>query len=196
MTIKMHFKKWALLIALFTLASAPAQASYEYIHNDGEYSLVLPEAPTGHTIWSDDLEGVPFAEYTIRYGSVGERASLHIADDVTGDIFNADILFLKVDPSFLEGLDSVTVVDILKNEAANLRLDNEKFSMSEGTGTLKWATLKGFSISASNNLQYFTAHLLTGMETLMIVKSLHSLEHKEFHQYYQDMTASIKFVGK
>ena len=67
------------------------KGTYTYIHNEAEYSMDLPDAPTGETIWADRKEPVPYLEDPPKFGPLGEHAWITRADLDTGDLFNLDV---------------------------------------------------------------------------------------------------------
>ena len=71
-----------------------------------------------------------------------------------------------------------------------------KSTYSEGSDTLKWGTMSGFSVDDKNTLLYNTAHFLTGFETITVIKIKYTAENKAYTAMYKDMQSSIKFTGK
>lgn len=198
--IYMHFArklKTATAAALLgvLLAATPARAEYTYIHNDGEYTVTLPDAPSGETIWYDYTGDIPFIEERPKYGSLGEKATLHRTDANTGDTFNIDITFIRSGRDYLLGLNEQSVRDLLEKEYDNQKLERKNVSFSAGTGTLKWGTLTGFSVDRNNNLMFYACHILTGNETTTMVKVAFNAENEKFGDTYQKLKNSIKFVG-
>lgn len=187
-------KIFACLIA-FLLFTTPAFADYTYIHNDGEYSMVLPDAPTGVTIWGDDKQ-VPYLDHKERYGEIGEYATLHITDPATLDYFDAKITFIKAEPEFLAALTKEKVQQLLSLEYKDTQLDQRKDDYSGGTGTLKWATITGYSVDQSNRLLFNAAHFLVGTGTITVVRVQYSLENEKFNEAYKTFAASIKYIGR
>jgi len=177
------------------LTAAPAQAEYTYIHNDGEYTITLPDAPSGETLWFDYKGTIPFIEERPRFGFVGELATLRRTDANTGDIFNVDITFVRSGRDYLIGMTEQSIRDLLENEYKNHTLERKNISFSAGTGTLKWGTLTGFSVDRNNNLMFHSCHILTGKETTTMVKIMFNAENEKFGEKYQRIKDSIKFVG-
>jgi hypothetical protein len=173
----------------------PAQA-YVYIHNDAEYSIDLPEPPKASTIWADQEEPIPYLDNPPKYGFVGEKAWLKRADNDTGDIFSVDITFLKADRDFLLSLDKDKMLDAMKAFYKDISLDNQEEHFSQGTDTLKWATVTGFSVDKANSLHYNAAHYLTGLDSIMIIKVDYNVENQTFQKYYDTLAKSIKYAGK
>ncbi|MFN7113600.1 MAG: hypothetical protein ACK4PK_04495 [Alphaproteobacteria bacterium] len=181
-------------IGLF-LSAQSARAEYAYIHNDGEYSVTLPDAPSGETIWYDHVGDIPFIEERPKFGSLGEVASMRRTDAITGDSFNIDIIFIKSGRDYLLGLDEKDLRALLEREYANQTIENKKISYSPGTGTLKWGTFTGFSVDRNNNLMFHSCHILTGFETVTMIKIAFNAENEKFGETYQKIKNSIKFVG-
>jgi hypothetical protein len=181
-------------IGLF-LSAQSARAEYAYLHNDGEYLITLPDAPRGETIWYDHNGHIPFIEERPRFGSLGEIATFHRTDAVTGDSFNVDITFIKSGRDYLLGLKEEDIRALLEKEYANQTIENKKVSYSPGTGTLKWGTFTGFSVDRNNNLMFHSSHILTGFETVTMIKIAFNAENEKFGDYYQMIKDSIKFVG-
>lgn len=196
----MLLQKQCLLAGLFaaalTFATAmPAAADYTYIHNEGEYSVVLPDAPVGKTIWADQKEPIPYLDEPGKFGSLGEVARITRMDPDTGDLFDVEITFLKADRPFLLGLTEEKVKEYLKDTLKDTKLEAVKTNYSAGSGTLKWGNMTGFSVDKKNTLVYNAAHFLTGFETLTVIRIKYTAENKVYAQMYKDLQASIKFVG-
>ncbi len=185
----------ALTVAL-GLAPKPAHALYVYIHNEAEYSIELPDAPQGQTIWADQDTAVPYLENPPKYGSIGEVATLKRVDADSGDTFDVKITFLKADRDFLLSMNKEKMLTALKDLYTDKPLDDPKEVFSSGTDTLKWATLTGYTVDQANALHYHTAHYLTGLDTIMVVQVVYNLENKTFQKYYETLAKSIKYVGK
>lgn len=177
------------------LSAMPARAEYTYIHNDGEYTITLPDAPSGETIWYDYQGKIPFIDERPRYGSLGEIATLRRTDANTGDSFNIDITFVRSGRDYLLSQTEETVRTLLEKEYENQTLERKNISFSAGTGTLKWGTLTGFSVDRNNNLMFHACHILTGKETTTMVKIAFNAENEKFGDTYQKIKNSIKFVG-
>lgn len=184
-----------LFLSVLTLAPQAADA-YVYVHNDAEYSIELPDAPKGTTIWADQEEPIPFLENPPKYGMVGEIAKFKRTNVETGDIFAVEITFLKADRDLLLSMTQKKMLDILKELYTDVKLDTPEEHFSAGADTLKWATMTGFTVDKANSLHYNAAHFLTGLDTLMVVKVDYNVENEEFQKYYETLSKSIKFVGK
>lgn len=197
----MRFQKqqfWAGLFAVALIAApvSAAFASYTYLHNEGEYSIELPDAPVGKTIWADQQDPIPYLEEPGKFGSIGEIATMRRTDPDTGDYFDVEVLFLKADRPFLLNLTKEKLMGFLKEALKETKLEAMKSTYSEGSDTLKWGTMSGFSVDDKNTLLYNTAHFLTGFETITVIKIKYTAENKAYTAMYKDMQSSIKFTGK
>lgn len=178
-------------------AREKAPEGYTYAHPDAEYSINLPEAPTAITIWADDEENpVPYLDKPPKYGAVGEKASFKRIDIDTGDTFETTITFLRADNTFLLSLSPEKMKKTLSEEFSGIQMDNTQFNFSPGTGTLKWATITGFSIDQTSGLFYNVAHYISGQESIMVIKIRYNVENKGFQKYFDDVSGSIKYTGK
>ncbi len=192
-TVMRHLFAAAALLALSL--PAPALANYVYLHTEGEYSLQLPEAPTGNTIWAGDAN-IPYLHNLPKYGSLGETAVFSRQDPNTGDHFDVTITFLKADRDFLLSLKKEDMMATLENEFDDYALSDRKLGYSAGSDTLKWATLAGFSTDKANKPIYVAAHYLTGTSTLTMVKAVYTFQNQTYNNYYIDLVKSIRFAGK
>lgn len=196
----MPFQKQCFLASIFAAVlmfttAMPVAAEYTYIHNEGEYSIVLPDAPVGKTIWADQKEPIPYLDEPGKFGSLGEVSKITRMDPDTGDIFDVEVIFLKADRPFLLGLTEEKIQEFLKNTLKDTKLEAVKTNYSFGSGTLKWGTLTGFSVDKKNTLLYNAAHFLSGFETLTVIRIKYTAENKAYAQMYKDLQSSIKFVG-
>jgi len=197
----MRFQKqqfWASLfaVALIAVPVSAAFASYTYLHNESEYSIELPDAPVGKTIWADQQEPIPYLEEPGKFGSIGEIATMRRTDPDTGDFFDVEITFLKADRPFLLSLTEEKIIGFLKEALKETKLEATKNTYSAGSDTLKWGTMSGFSVDDKNTLLYNTAHFLSGFETITVIKIKYTAENKSYTAMYKDMQSSIKFTGK
>jgi hypothetical protein len=183
-----------IITGMLFFAPAPA-AAYTYIHNDGEYSIDLPDAPVGRTIWADE-EPVPYLEKQPRFGAAGEYANLRRVDPGTGDYFDVRITFIKASRATLDSMTKEKIRDMLENDYKDFQLDKKKLTFSNINEKLKWGTLTGFSIDKSNNLIYNAAHFLTGTDSLTVIRVQYSVENEKFNKEYIAMNQSIKYVGR
>jgi hypothetical protein len=186
----------ALVAAVLALSPIKGAWAYIYVHNEAEYSIELPDAPHGTTIWADQEEPVPYLEKPPKYGMLGEHATMRRANVDTGDIFDVDITFLKADRDFLLSLTKEKLMETLKDLYKETPLDNPEEHYSQGTDTLKWATLTGFTVDSTNSLHYNAAHYLVGLETIMVIKVNYTVENEQFQKWYDVLAKSIKYVGK
>lgn len=202
--MKKNFKilAFAAIFALscYALFAGRSQAfidkgTYTYIHNEAEYSIDLPDAPTGETIWADRKEPVPYLEDPPKFGPLGEHAWITRADLDTGDLFNLDITFLKAERDFLLSMTRPKMFKALEEIYKDKRLDNRQENFSSGSDTLKWATLTGFAVDESNNLMFNAAHYLTGLQTIVVIKVSYNVENKTYQRWYDEMQKSIKYTG-
>lgn len=197
----MGFQKQNLLAGLFAavLLAVPltaAHASYTYLHNEGEYSIELPDAPVGRTIWADQKDPIPFLEDPGKFGSLGEIATMRRTDPDTGDYFDVEVTFLKADRPYLLGLNEEKLMSFLKEAMKDTRLEAMKTTYSPGSGTLKWATMTGFSVDDKNTLLYNSTHFLTGFDTITLIKIKYTAENRAYAAMFKDLQGSIKFTGK
>lgn len=186
---------FAAVLTLALSSAAPAQASYDYLHNEGEYSITLPDAPSGETIWHDQRGHIPFIDQRPKFGALGEQATYRRTDATTGDSFNVDITFIKSGRDYLLNQTEDSIRKLLEQEYSNQTLEQKKISLSSGTGTLKWGVLTGFSVDRNNNLLFHSCHILTGYETVTMIKIAFNADNEKFGEQYQTLKESIKFVG-
>ncbi|MDI1227163.1 MAG: hypothetical protein PSY14_05725 [bacterium] len=171
------------------------KGTYTYIHNEAEYSIDLPDAPVGATVWADQKDKVPFLENPPKFGSIGEIARVRRVDIDTGDTYETEITFLKAERDFLLSMTEQRMKDELNNLYKDMNLDNKQETFSAGSDTLKWATLTGFTVDENNNLMFNSVHYVMGLQSIMIVKSRYNVENKKFQGYYDTMAKSIKYEG-
>lgn len=171
------------------------KGTYTYIHNEAEYSIDLPDAPVGTTIWADQKDPIPFLENPPKFGAIGEIARVRRVDIDTGDTYETEITFLKAERDFLLSMTEQRMKDELNNIYKDMNLDNKQETFSAGSDTLKWATLTGFTVDENNNLMFNSVHYVMGLQSIMIVKSRYNVENKKFQGYYDTMAKSIKYEG-
>jgi len=196
-------KKIISLVAAFlmTLAAAqPASAQYAhgvytYIQNEAEYSIQLPDAPTGQTLWADGKYVIPFLDAPPKFGSVGEIATLTRVDPDTGDTFDVKITFLKAERDFLISLTKEKMMAAITDALKDVQLDQREEHFSGGSDTLKWATVTGFSADQSNALHFNAVHYLVGLSSIMVVQVSYSVENRLYQSWYDTMSKSIKYAG-
>lgn len=192
---KQRFFATLFAVAFILAPLAPAQAQYTYIHNEGEYSVMLPDAPIGQTIWANQAEPIPYLDEPGKFGSLGEIATLTRMDPDTGDIFDVQITFLKADRPFLLSLTEEKVKELLQETLKDTKLEAVKSDYAAGSRTLKWGTMTGFSVDKKNSLLYNSVHFLTGLETLTVIRIKYNAENKDYTEMYKDLKSSIKFIG-
>ncbi len=196
--LKIFFITVAMITAL-TFAAQATETSpasfYAYAHNEGEYTVLLPEAPRVETIWADQPTPIPYLEgAAAAEGAVGEVASFTRVDPETEDYFDVKITFLKADKAFLAGLTQEKMHQAIENDYKDIRLENQNFDFLVGTGgVLKWATLTGFSVDKHDRPFYHAEHYLAGQKSILVVKTQYSVEHKKFEQYYKTLAGSITY---
>lgn len=189
----------SIAIAAFAGASlfaAAAQANYAYLHSEGEYSIVLPDAPLGRTIWADDKKPIPFLPKPPRYGIVGEEATFRRMDTDRGDMFDVSITMLKADKEFLKGLNEEIITEMLKDRFSGLKLDDEQITFTTIGPGLTWGVLSGFTVDAENNLQFNAGHFLTGAETITYMRVTYNAENPQFEEQYKKIISSVEYKGK
>lgn len=184
------------LAALFVFCPPKtASAQYTYVHNDAEYSINLPDAPTAVTIWGGD-ENIPYLTTPPKNGFVGEKARYRRVDPDTLEFIDVTVTFLKADRDFLLTLTQQKMEDTLNAEYKDMFLDGKGLNYSGGTDTLKWATLTAYSVDINNNVLYNAAHYLAGLETITVIKIQYSLKNKEYNKNYLNISKSIQYAGK
>ncbi len=191
----------AVAFSAFAFAS-PATAfqprsTYTYIHNEAEYSVELPDAPMGETIWADGKAKIPYIDNPPKYGSVGEYAELLRVDPDTGDKFDVKITFVKAERDFLLSMTREKMMQTLNDIFKETHLDQQtrEEHFNAGADTLKWATVTGFSADESNNLHFNAAHYLVGINSIMVLQVTYNVENKVFQGFYDTLAKSIKYAG-
>jgi len=153
---------------------------YNYAHDEAEYSVSLPEAPTVSTIWQESPETKAFLK--------------QLVDLDTEEMFDVQILFLRATPSFLQGLTDDKIKRMLTKKFGEVPLSGENFTVSNGASTLKWAQLSGFVLDAHHHPAFYAIHYLTGLQSILVVQAKYSIENKTFQEYYNHMISSITYV--
>lgn len=190
----------ALLLALSI--ALPAQAVEKeipfvrYSPAEGEYSLLLPEAPSAETLWGKQGKPLPFIGDPPFFGAVGEKATFRQTDRNTGDTFEVSITFLKANKEFLKTLNQQKMIEDLEAGFKNITLDRREEKFTAGSDTLKWATLTGFNINTDNSLVFHAAHYLVGLESISVIKMSFAIENKTYQAYYDKISKSIIYSGK
>ena len=175
---------------------------YKYAHNEDEYSVMLPEAPTVTTIWADEKK-VPYLEDPPEEGAVGEEATFRRIDAKTEDSFDVKITFLKASYDFLDGLTEDKMREALEKDykESEARLDGVKFEVKQGHVVetrgekiqLKWVALTGFSTDENGRPIFNVAHYLTGQQSILVIKVRYSLENKVFEDFYNKLVSNITY---
>jgi len=182
-------------------AAPPPAKFYKYAHNDAEYTVLLPEAPSVKTIWPDGTtEKNPYMKISPESGAAGEIATFKRVDTDTGESFEVKITFLKAEHDFLATLTRKGMHDVLENDFKGTALDMKEplknktldFSMGAKSG-MKWATISGFTTDDDNSSLYNVEHYLTGQQSILVIKIQYSLENKIFADYYKALTDSITY---
>lgn len=186
-------------IVAFTLASLPAQAQdkpfVRYAAPDGEYSILLPEAPTVETLRSDGQK-LRYLDSTPSLGTLGEIALYQRVDSDTGEMLSVRMTTVKTDKAFLEGLTNEKMTAVLEKEFENISLDKKKVNFSKGSQTLNWGTLTGYNVDKNNQLFFNAAHYLAGLNSITVIKISFSLENRKFKADYEKISPSIAYVGR
>ena len=182
-----------------TLASVPAHAQQEpfvrYAAPDGEYSVLLPEAPTVETLRSDGKQ-IKYLDTTPSMGTLGEVALYQRVDSDTGEMISVRITTVKAEKPFLEGLTNEKITAVLEKEFENISLDKKKVNFSKGSQTLNWGTLTGYNVDQNNQLFFNAAHYLAGLNSITVIKISFSLENRKFKAEYEKISPSITYVGR
>ena len=168
---------------------------YNYAHDEAEYSVSLPEAPTVSTIWQESPETKAFLKQPpTDHAALGEVATYKLVDLDTEEMFDVQILFLRATPSFLQGLTDDKIKRMLTKKFGEVPLSGENFTVSNGASTLKWAQLSGFVLDAHHHPAFYAIHYLTGLQSILVVQAKYSIENKTFQEYYNHMISSITYV--
>ncbi len=175
--------------------AATAPAGYTYAHNEAEYSILLPEAPTVKTVWAEPGKHIPYLEKPSKDSALGEVATFKRVDIETEDTFEAKITFLRADHDFLQNLNEEKIKKILEDEYKNSPLSDGTFNYSASAGPLKWATLTGFSVDRNGHPAFNALHYLTGQQSILVVQVAYSVEDKAFQDYYKNMVDSITYLA-
>jgi hypothetical protein len=186
-----------IFLGLLLIGASPtrAAADYKYAHNDAEYSVMLPEAPTVETVWADS-ENIPYLDNPPKDAALGEIATFRRADADTNESFNAKITFLKADSDFLSKLTEDGMKAALENDFKDVNLTDKKFDFSTNAGTnLKWATLSGFSIDRYGHPSYNAGHYLTGKQSILVLKVQYSVDNKTFADNFKKLTDNITYLA-
>jgi hypothetical protein len=188
------------LAALLSIASPswagtpPPASYYNYANNEAEYSVMLPEAPTVKTIWKEDLNDYPFIDAPPHEASFLGEVAIFRQDDIDSeDTFTAKVTYLKARPEFLQGLTEDKIRLILDSRTKDKALEYQAFHYSPGNGTLKWASLSGFTLDKSRRPAYSTIHYLSGQQSILVIEIFYSVENKTFQDYYKTLVDNIRY---
>ena len=187
----------AVLVIAFLAVPARAKerfatAYYSYAHNEAEYSVTLPEAPTVETIWGG-YKGIPYLRNPPKHGFLGETATFKRVDINTEDIFEVSIYFLKADKAFLSWLNEIRMKKVLKSAYSKIQMTEGNLAFSKGTKGLKWASLTGFSLER-NRPMFNAMHYLTGLHSILVIRIYYSVENALFQEYYETLVRSITYL--
>jgi hypothetical protein len=179
-----------------TLPKPPkAHTFYNYAHDESEYSVSLPGAPTVSTIWSETPDTKPFLRYApTDHGALGESAVFKLVDIDTEETFDVKITFLRATSTFLDSLDDERIHKMLVKKFSEVTLSNETFNIANGTGSLKWASLQGFVLDSHHHPAFYALHYLTGLQSILVIEAKYSIENKTFQDYYNHMIDSVTYV--
>jgi hypothetical protein len=168
---------------------------YSYAHDEAEYSVSLPDAPTVSTIWQETPDTKAFLRRPpTDHAALGETATYKLVDIDTEEVFDVQIYFLRAAPEFLAELSDRKLKSMLTKKFSEVTLSDEKFSISNGAGLLKWAQLSGFVLDAHHHPAFYALHYLTGTQSILVIQVKYSIENKKFEEYYTHMINSIAYV--
>lgn len=180
---------------LATQASAQQQEFVRYAAPDGEYSILLHEAPTVETLRSDGQK-IKYLDSMPAMGTLGESAVYQRVDADTGEIFSVRITTVKADKAFLESLTNEKITAVLESEFEGITLDKKTVNFSKGSQTLNWGILTGYHVDQNNQLLFNAAHYLVGLNSITVIKITFSLENHAFKADYEKISPSIAYVGR
>ncbi len=186
----------ALTLCLIAPAAHAQQDEFvRYAAPDGEYSILLPEAPTVETLRSDGHK-VKYLDQTPATGTLGEIAMYQRVDSDTGEMLSVRVTTLKADKTFLEGLTNEKITAVLEGEFQGISLDKKKINFSKGSQTLNWGTLTGYNVDKDNRLFFNVAHYLAGLNSITVIKISFNFENRKFRTDYEKIAPSIAYVGR
>jgi hypothetical protein len=180
-----------------TATAAPAIPMARYAATEGEYSILLPEAPTVATIWpGSGLPSTLGVDAPADSPSLGETATYRRVDGDTGENIAVTVTTLKATPASLESLTQEKITAILESQVADLSLEKKDVSFSGGSKTLKWGILTGYEIDAQQRITFHAVHYLSGLQSMNLVRIAFSLENRRFKADYETIGRSIKYTGR
>lgn len=182
------------LLGLMMSFVTPAFA-YKYIHPEGEFSLELPDAPDGQTIWAHE-QRIHYLTRQPKHGVIGEYAIFSRKDVETGDFIDIKIVFVKADREQIVALTQEKMKQDLADDYKDIDLQNVKYSFSAGKDTLKWAILSGSTVNKDDTLISNASHYLVGTDTITVIQATYTTEDKKYDEYYKKMVKSISYIGK
>ena len=184
------------LLCLTTVANAQDEF-VRYAAAEGEYSLLMPEAPSVSSIWANSpLPGALQIKPPVDIATIGESALYKRVDSDTGDAMTIKVDALQATADSLQNLSQDQLTQALENQVSSLSLENQKVSFSGGSKTLKWATLTGYEIGQDQRVQFHAVHYLSGLESVTLVHITFSLENRRFKSDYETLGSSIKYTGR
>lgn len=182
-------------VVLCQTATAQAREFVRYAAADGEYSILLPEAPTVETLRSDGQK-LRYLDTTPLVGSLGELALYERVDSDTGEILSVRVITMKADKATLEQITNEKITATLEGEFQGVTLDKKKINFSKGSQTLNWGTLTGYHTDQQNRLFYNAAHYLVGLNSITVIKISFNLENRALKADYEKIGSSIAYVGR
>lgn len=196
----MRYLLLVLLGCFITAATATAQITDNFVRYapaEGEYSILLPEAPTVTTLWANSkLPGTYMITPMAGLATLGETATYQRTDSDTGDTILVRLSMLRADPSSLAALTEEKMTAALEQELAGLTLEKKQVSFSGGSQTLKWGILTAYHLDDNNRMTYNAVHYLAGLQTISVVRISFTLENRRYKNMYETIGKSIKYTGK
>ena len=189
-----------LLACVLMVAALPALAQRQgnfvrYASPDGEYSLLLPEAPTVETLRSG-AEKSPYLDSQPDIGSIGERAIYKRVDPTTRETISITVTTVKATEEQLAALTEDGITKILEDEFKGETLEKKKISFSKGSQTLVWGTITGFGKGRKDVPVFNTAHYLAGLNSITVVRISLYMDNKGYREIYERVAPSISYVGQ
>lgn len=184
----------ALLLCPTTTQAAVEEAFYDYAHNDAEYIVTLPDAPTATTIWSTDPV-IPYIGEAHGSGAIGETAVLKRVDILTEDIFEVSVTFLKASRPYLAALTDEQMKTALMEDYKTATLESQKFNVMTDEAGRKRALLTGFTVDRQNHAFYNASFFLPGKQSIEVIRVTYSVENKKFGEYYKSLSEGIRYYA-
>lgn len=189
---KIGFAINTLAIAAILAVSAPAQAAeYRYASEDCDYSIKFPEPPRVATKWADDPLISFLPPPPAELGHWGEVAYYHNVDLATADFIKVKAMCLRADKEYLESLtkDSMhqTLVDAFRDEL----VQDIELNYSEGSASLRWATLSGYTVGKDEKITYHYGHFLSGLNTILFIRTEYTPDNPDISKEFALIDQSI-----